>query len=180
MADLFERLRAALADRYTIERELGHGGMATVYLARDAKHDRYVALKVLHPELAASVGADRFLREIRVAAGLTHPHILPLYDSDQAREFLYYAMPYVEGESLRDLLQREHQLPVGEAVRIAREVAEALVGPHGGGVGRRDTQPENILLEEGHAAAAAFGIARAIEAAGGGVHRTGTGVVAGT
>src|SRR5438445_5752953 len=180
MADLVERLRAALADRYTIERELGHGGMATVYLARDARHDRYVALKVLDPELAASVGADRFLRQIRVAAGLTHPHILPLYDSDQAREFLYYAMPYVEGESLRDLLQREHQLPVGEAVRIAREVADALVAAHGRGIVHRDIKPENILLEEGHAVVADFGIARAIEAAGGGDQRPATGVVVGT
>src|SRR5213594_1788691 len=180
MADLVERLRAALADRYTIERELGHGGMATVYLARDARHDRYVALKVLDPELAASVGADRFLREIRIAAGLTHPHILPLYDSGQAREFLYYAMPYVEGESLRDRLQREHQLPVGEAVRIAREVADALVAAHGRGIVHRDIKPENILLEEGHAVVADFGIARAIEAAGGGDQRTETGVVIGT
>src|SRR5437870_11505022 len=180
MADLVERLRAALADRYTIERELGHGGMATVYLARDARHDRYVALKVLDPELAASVGADRFLREIRIAAGLTHPHILPLYDSGQAREFLYYAMPYVEGESLRDLLQREHQLPVGEAVRIAREVADALVAAHGRGIVHRDIKPENILLEEGHAVVADFGIARAIEAAGGGDQRTETGGVVGT
>jgi len=179
MADLVERLRAALADRYTIERELGHGGMATVYLARDARHDRYVALKVLDPELAASVGADRFLREIRIAAGLTHPHILPLYDSGQAREFLYYAMPYVEGESLCDLLQREHQLPVGEAVRIAREVADALAAAHRRGIVHRDIKPENILLEEGHAVVADFGIARAIEAAGGG-QRTETGVVVGT
>src|SRR5437667_525237 len=176
MADLVERLRAALADRYTIERELGHGGMATVYLARDARHDRYVALKVLDPELAASVGADRFLREIRIAAGLTHPHILPLYDSGQAREFLYYAMPYVEGESLCDLLQREHQLPVGEAVRIAREVADALAAAHGRGIVHRDVKPENILLEEGHAVVADFGIARAIEAARGD-QRTETGVV---
>src|SRR5438552_436576 len=179
MADLVERLRAALADRYTIERELGHGGMATVYLARDARHDRYVALKVLDPELAASVGADRFLREIRIAAGLTHPHILPLYDSGQAREFLYYAMPYVEGESLCDLLQREHQLPVGEAVRIAREVADALAAAHRRGIVHRDIKPENILLEEGHAVVADFGIARAIEAAGGG-QRTEPGVVVGT
>src|SRR2546430_8875169 len=114
MADLFERLRAALADRYRIERELGHGGMATVYLARDAKHDRYVALKVLHPELAASVGADRFLREIRVAAGLTHPPLPPPYDSDQAREFPYYAMPSLAGASLRDPPQPADQLPPGE------------------------------------------------------------------
>src|SRR2546429_4485912 len=145
MADLVERLRAALADRYTIERELGHGGMATVYLARDARHDRYVALKVLDPELAASVGADRFLREIRIAAGLTHPHILPLYDSGQAREFLYYAMPYVEGEALCDLLQREHPLPVGEAVQIAREVAGAFAAPHPRGIGHRGIQPGKLL-----------------------------------
>src|SRR2546427_884606 len=145
--------------------------MATVYLARDAGQDCYVAQKVLGPERADSVGADRLLREIRIAAGLTHPHILPLYDSGQAREFLYYAMPYVEGESLRDLLQREHQLPVGEAVRIAREVADALVAAHGRGIVHRDIKPENILLEEGHAGLADFGIALAIEAAGGGDQR---------
>src|SRR5438552_16897818 len=179
MADLVERLRAALADRYTIERELGHGGMATVYLARDAKHERYVALKVLNPELAANVGADRFLREIRVAAGLTHPHILPLYDSGQAREFLYYAMPYVEGESLRDRLQREHQLPVGEAVRLTREVADALAAAHRHGIVHRDIKPENILPEEDHAGAADCRTARAIGTAGC-AQRTETGAGAAT
>src|SRR5437667_12312860 len=122
MVDPVEQVRAALAGRYTIERELGRGGAATVYLARDARHRRHVALKVLRPEVAATVGAQRFLNEIQVAAGLTHPHILPLYDSGQAREFLYFVMPYVEGESLRERLEREHQLPVGDAVRIAREV----------------------------------------------------------
>src|SRR5207249_8564078 len=126
MAELVARLRAALADRYAIDRELGRGGMATVFLARDVKHDRSVAIKVLRPELAAALGAERFLREIEIAARLTHPHILPLHDSGEAGGFLYYVMPFVEGESLRDRLNRERQLPVEEAVRIAREVATAL------------------------------------------------------
>jgi serine/threonine protein kinase/formylglycine-generating enzyme required for sulfatase activity len=167
MTDLMDRLKAALADRYAIERELGRGGMAVVYLARDLKHDRLVALKVLRPELAASIGAERFLREIEIAASLTHPHILPLYDSGDADGFLYYVMPYVEGESLRDRLSREKQLPVDEALQIAREVADALGSAHSRGVIHRDIKPENILLEEGHAVVADFGIARAVTAAGG-------------
>ena len=130
MAELVARLRAALADRYAIDRELGRGGMATVFLARDVKHDRSVAIKVLRPELAAALGAERFLREIEIAARLTHPHILPLHDSGEANGFLYYVMPYLEGESLRDRLNREQQLPVNEAVRIAREVASALSYAH--------------------------------------------------
>src|SRR2546425_4948508 len=133
--------------------------MATVYLAQDVKHDRVVALKVLHPELAASLGPDRFLREIKLAARLNHPHILPLYDSGEAQGFLYYVMPYVEGESLRDRLAREKQLPLDDALQIAREVADALSYAHTHDVVHRDIKPENILLESGHAVVADFGIA---------------------
>src|SRR5215210_2762529 len=166
LTDLLARLTVALADRYTIDRELGRGGMATVYLARDLRHRRPVALKVLHPELAYAVGADRFLREIEVAANLTHPHILPLHDSGEADGLLYYVMPYVEGESLRDRLNRESQLPVDEALKIAREVSDALAYAHGQGVIHRDIKPENILLSGGHALVADFGIARAIDVGG--------------
>src|SRR5437870_1600276 len=166
MAELVARLRAALADRYAIDRELGRGGMASVFLARDVKHDRSVAIKVLRPELAAALGAERFLREIEIAARLTHPHILPLHDSGEANGFLYYVMPYLEGESLRDRLNREQQLPVEEAVRIAREVASALNYAHSHDVVHRDIKPENILLSGGEAVVADFGIARALVAAG--------------
>ena len=141
-----ERLAAALADRYKIERELGAGGMATVYLAQDLKHDRKVAIKVLRPELAAVIGADRFLSEIKTTANLQHPHILALHDSGQADSFLFYVMPFVEGESLRDRLVREKQLPIGDAVRIATEVAGALDYAHRHGIIHRDIKPENILL----------------------------------
>jgi formylglycine-generating enzyme required for sulfatase activity/tRNA A-37 threonylcarbamoyl transferase component Bud32/dienelactone hydrolase len=164
--DALARLTTALADRYLIERELGAGGMATVYLAQDVKHQRQVAIKVLHPELAASLGAERFLREITTTANLRHPHILPLYDSGEAQGFLYYVMPYVEGESLRDRLRREKQLPLEDALRIAREVADALGYAHARGIVHRDIKPENILLESGHAVVADFGIARAVTAAG--------------
>ncbi|HEY6059760.1 MAG TPA: serine/threonine-protein kinase, partial [Gemmatimonadales bacterium] len=140
------RLAAALADRYRIERELGAGGMATVYLAQDLKHDRKVAIKVLRPELAAVIGAERFLSEIKTTANLQHPHILPLHDSGQADSFLFYVMPFVEGESLRDRLTREKQLPIADAVRIATEVAGALDYAHRHGVIHRDIKPENILL----------------------------------
>ncbi len=179
MADLLERVRASLAGRYTIERELGRGGMATVYLARDLKHDRPVALKVLRPELAASLGADRFLREIQVTAHLTHPNILPLLDSGRADEFLYYVTPYVEGESLRSRLERERQLPVDEAVRLAAAVAGALDYAHRHQIIHRDIKPENILLEDGQAVVADFGIARALHAAGS-AKLTETGVAVGT
>ena len=179
MADLSERVRASLAGRYTIERELGRGGMATVYLARDVKHDRPVALKVLRPELAASVGAERFLREIQVTAHLTHPNILPLLDSGRADDFLYYVTPYVEGESLRNRLDREGQLPVAEAVRLAASVADALDYAHRHDIVHRDIKPENILLEEGQPVVADFGIARALHAAEGG-NLTETGVTLGT
>ena len=179
MADLSERVRASLAGRYTIERELGRGGMATVYLARDLRHDRPVALKVLHSELAASVGAERFLREIQITAHLTHPNILPLLDSGRADEFLYYVTPYVEGESLRSRLERERQLPVDEAVRLAAAVAGALDYAHRHQIIHRDIKPENILLEDGQAVVADFGIARALHAAES-AKLTETGVAVGT
>jgi len=179
MADLSERVRASLAGRYTIERELGRGGMATVYLGRDLKHDRPVALKVLRPELAASVGAERFLREIQVTAHLTHPNILPLLDSGRADDFLYYVTPYVEGESLRNRLERERQLPVDQAVRLTAAVASALDYAHRHQIIHRDIKPENILLEEGQAVVADFGIARALHAAEG-ANLTETGVTLGT
>src|SRR2546430_1972199 len=166
MAEILARLKAALADRYAIDRVLGHGGTATVYLAQDLKHGRAVAIKVLRPELAAALGAERFLREIEIAARLTHPHILPLHDSGEAAGFLYYVMPFVQGESLRDRLHREQQLPVDEAVRIAREVATALSHAHSQDVVPRDIKPENILVSGGEAVVADFGIARAIVAAG--------------
>src|SRR5262245_20561764 len=179
MSEPMERLARALEGRYAIERVLGAGGMATVYLARDLKHDRRVAIKVLRPELAAALGHDRFLREITTTASLRHPHILPLYDSGQADGFLFYVMPYVEGESLRDRLRREKQLPVDDALRIVREVADALGYAHARGVVHRDVKPENILLESRHAVIADFGIARAISAAGG-ESLTGTGLAIGT
>jgi serine/threonine protein kinase/tetratricopeptide (TPR) repeat protein len=165
LSDLLPRLIAALADRYTIERELGRGGMATVYLAQDLKHRRRVAVKVLRPELTIALGADRFLREIEIAAQFAHPHILPVFDSGEADGFLYYVMPYVAGESLRSRLTREGQLPIEDAVEIACEVANALAYAHSQGIVHRDIKPENILLEEGHAIVADFGIARAISAA---------------
>ena len=179
MPEILARLAAALADRYHIERELGHGGMATVYLAEDLKHHRNVALKVLRPELAAIIGAERFLIEIRTTANLQHPHILPLHDSGEADSFLYYVMPYVEGESVRDRLEREHQLPIGDAVRIATEVASALDYAHRHGVIHRDIKPENILLHDGTALVADFGIALAASKAGG-TRMTETGMSLGT
>src|SRR5467141_534768 len=179
MPELEERLRAALADRYALERELGRGGMAVVFLARDLRHDRAVAIKVLRHEIAAALGAERFLREIQIAAKLHHPHILPLYDSGAAGELLYYVMPYVEGESLRQRLDRETQLPVDEALAITRQVASALAYAHRHDVVHRDIKPENILLESGEAVVADFGIARASTAAGGD-KLTQTGIAIGT
>ena len=179
MSDLAERLNSALATRYKIEAVLGTGGMATVFLAQDLRHRRKVAIKVLHPELAAVLGTDRFLREIEIAAGLSHPHILPLYDSGSADGQLYYVMPYAGGESLRQRLEREKQLPLDDALRIARETADALDYAHRQGVIHRDIKPENILLMEGHAAVADFGIARAVAAAGAGTQTT-AGIVMGT
>ena len=174
-----DRLAAALADRYRIERELGAGGMATVYLAEDLKHHRRVAIKVLKPELAAVLGADRFVHEITTTAQLQHPHILPLFDSGQAGGFLYYVMPYIEGETLRDKLTRETQLPIPEAVRISSEVADALDYAHRRGVIHRDIKPENILLHDGRPMVADFGIALALSAAAGG-RMTETGMSLGT
>ncbi|MFC1575000.1 serine/threonine-protein kinase, partial [Gemmatimonadota bacterium] len=177
--DSMERLAAALSDRYRIDGELGEGGMATVYLAQDLKHDRQVALKVLKPELAAVVGAERFLSEIRTTAHLQHPNILPLFDSGEADGQLFYVMPYVEGESLRDRLNRERQLPVDDAVRITTEVAEALQAAHDDGIIHRDIKPANILLRKGKPLVADFGIALAVSAAGGG-RLTETGLSLGT
>jgi serine/threonine protein kinase len=179
MPDPFDRLRSALADRYAIERELGSGGMATVYLALDLKHERQVAVKVLRAELANSLGAGRFLREVKITANLSHPNILPLLDSGEADGFLYYVMPYVKGESLRDRLNRERQLSVVEAVKITGEVADALGSAHQHDVIHRDIKPENILIEEGHAVVADFGVARAVSAAGE-ARLTETGIAVGT
>ena len=174
-----DRLRHALADRYRLERELGAGGMATVYLAHDLKHDREVAIKVLHPDLGAALGGERFLSEIRTTARLQHPHILPLLDSGDADGLLYYVMPLVTGETLRARLERERQLPIADAVRIAREVASALDYAHRQNVIHRDIKPENILLHDGSALVADFGIALAVQTAGG-QRMTQTGLSLGT
>jgi len=179
MESILDRLTAALADRYRIQRELGQGGMATVYLAEDLKHDRKVALKVLKPELAAVLGAERFVVEIKTTASLQHPHILPLFDSGTADGFLFYVMPYIEGETLRGKLDRETQLGVDEAVRIASDVASALHYAHTHGVIHRDIKPENILLHDGRPMVADFGIALAVSAAAGG-RMTETGLSLGT
>ena len=177
--DTITRLNAALVGRYTIERELGAGGMATVYLTEDIKHKRKVALKVLKPELAAVLGGERFVVEITTTASLQHPHILPLFDSGTADGFLFYVMPFIDGETLRTKLDRETQLGVDEAVRIAREVADALEYAHQHGIVHRDIKPENILLHGGHAMVADFGIALAVSAAAGG-RMTETGLSLGT
>jgi eukaryotic-like serine/threonine-protein kinase len=179
MGEVSDRLKGALADRYAIEREVGAGGMATVYLARDLKHNRRVAVKVLRPEIAAALGTERFLTEIQVTAGLQHPHLLALFDSGDADGLLFYVMPFVEGESLRARLERERQLPVEEAVRIAVAVGEALEYAHAHGVVHRDLKPENILLQAGQPLVADFGIALALSNAGG-ARVTQTGVTLGT
>ncbi len=179
MSELLPRLQKALADRYSIDREIGRGGMSIVYLARDLPRSRFVALKVFRPDIAAVLGPDRFLAEIQVAAGLAHPHILPLFDSDVANGLLFYTMPYVEGESLRQRLTRERRLPVAEAVSIACDVAEALSYAHEKNIVHRDIKPENILLEAGHPVISDFGIARAIREADES-RKTGTGLVVGT
>jgi serine/threonine protein kinase/Flp pilus assembly protein TadD len=161
-----DKIKETFSEFYTIDRELGRGGMATVYLAQDAKHERLVALKVLHPELAASLGPDRFLREIKLAARLNHPHILPLHDSGEAHGFLFYVMPYVEGESLRERLDRERQLPIEEAVHHGRAIASALDYAHRQNIVHRDIKPENVMLYEGEAMVMDFGIAKAVSSAG--------------
>ena len=161
-----ERLQAALADRYHLEREVGQGGMATVYLAQDLKHHRRVALKVLRPELAAALGPERFVREVETVAQLQHPHILPLFDSGEADGFLYYVMPFVDGESLRERLKREGDIPIHEAVRILREVVDALAHAHQHGIVHRDIKPDNVMLSGRHAVVTDFGVAKAVSAAG--------------
>ena len=177
--DILGRLQVALQGRYAVERELGRGGMATVFLAQDVRHERPVALKVLHPELAASMGAERFDREIKLAAKLHHPHILSLYDSGNADGLLYYVMPFVQGESLRERLNRDQMLPVDEAIQITLEVADALGAAHALGIVHRDIKPENIMLSGGHALVADFGVARAVSSAGG-QKLTQTGMAVGT
>src|SRR5689334_8880081 len=167
MPELVTRLQQALSDRYRIDGEIGAGGMATVFLAQDLRHDRKVALKLLRPELSAVIGAERFLAEIKLTANLQHPHILPLFDSGEADSYLFYVMPFVEGETLRTRLNREKQLPVAEAIRIATEVASALDYAHRHGVVHRDIKPENILLHDGQAMVADFGIALAASKASG-------------
>ena len=180
MADVLARLQAAVADRYAVERELGHGGMATVYLAQDKKHHRKVALKVLRPELTATLGADRFFREIEVAAQLQHPNILPLLDSGEADGFYFYVMPFVEGESLRERLARHGELPVPDAIRILNEVTDALACAHAHGVVHRDIKPDNILLSGRHALVMDFGVAKAVSEATGRQTLTTAGVALGT
>ncbi len=179
MASQLDRLRTAFEGTYDIERELGAGGMATVYLARDLKHDRRVAIKVLRPELAAALGPDRFPREIRIVAQLQHPHVLPLHDSGERDGFLYYVMPFVEGESLRTKLDREGQLPIHDAVRILREVVDALSHAHAHGVLHRDIKPDNVMLSGRHAMVMDFGVAKAVSNAGGEALTT-VGVAVGT
>jgi len=179
VSDTLERLRLVLADRYAVERELGRGGMATVFLAQDLRHDRKVAIKVLRPDLSASLGADRFLREIKLAARLQHPNVLGLFDSGAADGLLFYVMPFVEGESLGQKLDREKQLAIPEAIQIVREAADGLGYAHSLGVVHRDIKPENILLSGGHVLVADFGIARAVDEAGG-QKLTETGMAVGT
>jgi eukaryotic-like serine/threonine-protein kinase len=160
---VLDRVRASLAGRYDVQRELGRGGFATVYLAVDVRHGRTVAIKVLHPELMGTLQSERFLREIRVVAHLNHPHILPMLDSGEADGLLFFVMPYVEGETLRDCLEREKQLSIGEALRITAEIADGLSYAHSRGLVHRDIKPENILLSSGHAVVTDFGIGRAID-----------------
>ena len=179
MPEITDRLSTALADRYRLERHLGEGGMATVYLAEDLKHDRKVAIKILKPELSAILGGERFLQEIKVTANLQHPNILPLYDSGDADGFLFYVMPLVEGDTLRDKMDREKQLGVDETVEIAKSVAAALDYAHRHDVVHRDIKPENVLLQDGQAVVADFGIALAVSQAGG-TRLTETGLSMGT
>jgi len=180
MSDRLDELKAALKGKYEIERELGHGGMATVYLANDPRHQRQVAIKVLRPDLAAALGPDRFLREIRIAANLNHPHILALFDSGEADGFLYYVMPYIKGNTMRDRIDKEGELPVNEAVRLIREVADALAFAHSQGVVHRDIKPDNVMLTGSHAIVADFGVAKAVSEATGRDKLTTAGVALGT
>ena len=180
MADLRDRLAAALSDRYTIEREVGAGGMATVYLAKDLKHHRNVALKVLRPELAAALGSERFLREIEIAAQIEHPHVLTLIDSGDADGLLYYVMPFVTGESLRDRLAREGRLPIADAIRLLRDVADGLAEAHRQGLVHRDVKPDNVMISGKHAVVTDFGVARAVTSATGAQALTTAGVALGT
>jgi serine/threonine-protein kinase len=180
MPDRLEQLKAALSGSYEIDRELGRGGMATVYLARDLRHNRQVALKVLRPDLAAALGPDRFLREISIAANLNHAHILALFDSGEADGFLYYVMPYVKGMTLRDRIDKEGELPVDETVRIVRDVADALAFAHSEGVVHRDIKPDNVMLTGGHAVVADFGVAKAVSESTGSSKVTTAGVALGT
>ncbi|MGB5674521.1 MAG: serine/threonine-protein kinase, partial [Gemmatimonadota bacterium] len=179
MPDVLQRLQEALVDRYAVEREIDRGGMAMVFLAEDVRHHRKVAIKVLHPELTTAVGGERFLFEIEIVAGLQHPHILPLHDSGEVEGLLYYVMPFVEGESLRERLEREGPIPVPEAVRIAAEVADGLDYAHRQGVIHRDVKPGNIMLSQKHAVIMDFGIARALTEARD-ERLTGTGLTLGT
>ncbi|MBW8838699.1 MAG: serine/threonine protein kinase, partial [Gemmatimonadetes bacterium] len=167
MTDSLDRLRVALAGRYTVDREIGRGGTATVFVGTDLRHERAVAIKVLRPELAVLTSHARFLREIKITASLTHPNILPVLDSGEADGFVYFVAPFVEGESLRRRLEKEKQLPLDDAILIAREVSSALSYAHSKGLVHRDIKPENILLEAGHAVVADFGIAYALDVTGG-------------
>ncbi|MFQ5529224.1 MAG: serine/threonine-protein kinase, partial [Gemmatimonadota bacterium] len=179
MDNLLQRVRLALADSYAVEAEVGRGGMAVVYLGTDLRHERSVAIKILSPQLASAIGHERFLQEIRLAAGLSHPYILPLLDSGETKGLVYYTMPFVEGENLRERLVREPQLPIEDALRIAGEMAEALGHAHALGIVHRDVKPSNILLTREHAMLADFGVARAIDR-GASEHLTGTGLSVGT
>ena len=180
MPDTLKRLKTALADRYAIERAVGHGGMATVYLAEDLKHRRKVAVKVLSPEIATAVGGERFLREIEIAAGLQHPHVVPLYDSGEADGLLYYVMPYIEGEALSARLERDGALPIDEALRILRDVVDALSYAHARGVVHRDIKPDNVMFSGSHAVVLDFGVAKALREAVGSTELTTTGLALGT
>jgi len=180
VSDTLPTLQSSLRDRYRIQRELGRGGMATVFLATDLKHDREVAIKVLHPELSANLGSERFDREIKFVAKLQHPNILGLFDSGTAAGLLYYVMPFVQGESLRERINRDHMLPVDFAIHVALEVADALSYAHMLGIVHRDIKPENIMLAGDHALVADFGIARAVTEAGNTQKLTETGMAVGT
>ncbi len=180
MADLLSRIKAAVGDRYEIERELGAGGMATVYLAKDGRHSRHVAVKVLRPDLAAVLGGERFLREIEIAAQIEHPHILTLIDSGEADGILYYVMPYMKGESLRDRLSREGRFPIGDAVRMLRDVADGLAEAHRHGLVHRDIKPDNVMMSGNHAVVMDFGVAKALTSATGPHNLTTAGLALGT